>query len=188
MAFLISYSELFLIITALWIFLRIIFAVKNKAVCWKYELKLLSIYICIVVIVRLVCFPLSPSGGQMEKLLVYTTKDVWNRLNLIPFAFMVELYDGWEINFFGNIAMFIPLGMALPFCFEKMDNIKTVTLAGFLSSLFIEISQMFMYNRGTDVDDLITNTLGAFIGAFLYFYFFKRNAVRYSVPERAAVR
>ena len=65
--------------------------------------------------------------------------------------------------------MFIPVGIAFPFCFKKMDNIGKVTLAGLSCSLCIELLQLPLFNRTTDIDDLITNTTGAFVGAVLYF-------------------
>ena len=44
---------------------------------------------------------------------------------------------------------------------------STVALTGFLFSLSIEIVQMF--GRGaTDINDLITNTVGACLGFFIY--------------------
>lgn len=44
---------------------------------------------------------------------------------------------------------------------------KKVLMIGFCSSLFIETSQLFL-RRGTDVDDLILNTLGVYLGLVLY--------------------
>ena len=46
---------------------------------------------------------------------------------------------------------------------------KGVTLAAFGMTLFIELSQLLLYDHGTDIDDLILNTTGAFIGAMIYF-------------------
>ena len=33
----------------------------------------------------------------------------------------------------------------------------------------IEVSQLLFYERSSDIDDLILNTTGAFIGALIYF-------------------
>ena len=51
----------------------------------------------------------------------------------------------------------------------KASAIVEVVLAGFAFSLCIELSQLLLYSRGTDIDDLLTNTAGAFMGAVLYF-------------------
>ena len=65
--------------------------------------------------------------------------------------------------------MFIPVGMALPFCYKKLSNIIKVTLIGLCWTVFIEISQLPLYQRRTDIDDVLLNTLGVLIGAIIYF-------------------
>ena len=92
--------------------------------------------------------------------------------NLIPFAVIAKTADELArgnlsallINVIGNIAVFVPLG----FFFSLLWNlsIKKVLLFGFLCSLFIEVTQLFL-PRYTDVDDLILNTLGAWFGFLL---------------------
>jgi len=66
-----------------------------------------------------------------------------------------------------NIILFVPLGFFLPLLYKKYRHIGSVALVGFLLSLSIEIVQMF--GRGaTDINDLITNTVGACLGFFIY--------------------
>ncbi|EPY6470986.1 VanZ family protein [Clostridium sporogenes] len=89
-------------------------------------------------------------------------KEVFNtaRVENIP-GNEVMLYLG--ANILGNILMFGPLGLLLPLlwkCFRKFS--KTV-LFGFLVSFAIEFSQLFLA-RGTDIDDLILNTIGTMLG------------------------
>lgn len=67
-----------------------------------------------------------------------------------------------------NIALFMPLGFILPALWEKFVRLKYTVLVGFLLSLFIEVMQIFTY-RATDINDLLTNTLGTVVG-FLTFY------------------
>ena len=162
-----SYFQVMICITVLWIIYRIIAGLINKYVDWKYECKLLTVYASIAFVTRLVYFPLF--DYQNDKVFIYTTKTVTNRLNLLPFKSIIYKYDDWEINLFGNIAMFVPVGLSFPFCYKKLDNIGKVVLAGVCYSLLIELSQMFVFGRGTDIEDLITNTLGALVGAVLYF-------------------
>ncbi|MBQ0002890.1 MAG: VanZ family protein [Treponema sp.] len=56
---------------------------------------------------------------------------------------LFDIYDGWQINIIGNIAVFIPLGIIWPFCFGKLNSVKKTAFTGFCFSLFIEISQLF---------------------------------------------
>ena len=59
-----------------------------------------------------------------------------------------------------NIVLIIPLGFFLPLLYKKYDSLGKIALVGFLVSLSIEIAQMFG-TGATDINDLITNTVGA---------------------------
>lgn len=62
-----------------------------------------------------------------------------------------------------NVILFIPVGFMLPVIWKQYRSFKSAVLFGFMLSLFIEIFQIFTF-RSTDVNDLITNTLGSAIG------------------------
>lgn len=66
-----------------------------------------------------------------------------------------------------NVALFVPLGLALTFVFKKISLLKAAVI-GFSSSFLIEFLQCFIDNRDSSIDDLICNTLGAVIGYLLY--------------------
>lgn len=90
------------------------------------------------------------------------------RLHLIPIAGIPEDF----VNSVLNILLFLPLGVFLPFLYERFKSAKNVAVYGFLMSLSIELLQLF--NAGiTDVNDLIMNTLGAVLGYLLW-----KNAAR----------
>ena len=67
--------------------------------------------------------------------------------------------------------MFMPIGFFIPLLW-KVSNRKVIII-GFGSSLFIEICQLFL-TRGTDVDDLILNTIGTILGLLLYRFLYKK--------------
>lgn len=83
-------------------------------------------------------------------------------VNVIPFADMISDFA----NACLNILLFVPLGFFLPTLWSGFRNTKSVILTGFLTTCVIEISQIFTF-RTTDINDLITNTLGTIIGYFL---------------------
>jgi glycopeptide antibiotics resistance protein len=109
-----------------------------------------------------------------------------NKINLIPLAEPVWalkcLFDSacstrhssfWYllINGLGNIVVFIPLGLGLAGIFHRgrpWPTIGWATLVGGLFSLAIELMQLTISNRATDIDDLIFNTLGAALGALSF--------------------
>lgn len=79
--------------------------------------------------------------------------------NLIPFAGMASDVR----STLQNVALFFPLGVMLPLLWERYRNIRKMLPFAFILSLTIELLQIFTY-RATDVNDLITNTFGAFLG------------------------
>ncbi len=83
-------------------------------------------------------------------------------INLIPLA------DGFSLEFLLNVFCFIPLGFFCPMISKAYERVQNVLLLGFGFSLLIEVSQLFTLYRATDVSDLISNTLGTFIG-YLFF-------------------
>lgn len=94
-------------------------------------------------------------------------------INLIPFVIFSDCAEAFRIgdtsyfliNFVGNIVMFLPIGFFLPLLWWV--SVPHAVLTGFCVSLFVELCQL-LQPRGTDIDDLWLNTLGAAIGALLF--------------------
>lgn len=87
-------------------------------------------------------------------------------LRLFQFYYKNGMWTALLVNFLGNILMFIPIGLFAGLLSDRPRWWKG-TLWAFGLSLFIEISQLFVC-RGTDVDDLILNTLGGLLGHWLF--------------------
>lgn len=62
-----------------------------------------------------------------------------------------------------NMILFLPLGFLVPLLCDKFRSFRAVLKLALICSLFIELAQMFTY-RLSDINDLITNTLGALLG------------------------
>lgn len=97
------------------------------------------------------------------------------RVNLTPFRETWNQYryyarrGVWSfllINFLGNIVLFMPNGFFTALLMDKPRCWKSV-LATLGLSLMIEVFQLFI-SRGTDVDDLILNTLGGLLGYWMF--------------------
>ena len=104
-----------------------------------------------------------------------TNGNLLGEINLIPGKVFIDTWREsmvggywlyFAINFIGNICLFVPIGFCVPLLWNKSTLPKTL-LVGFLISLFIELCQL-PQARGTDIDDLWINTLGAMIGYLLY--------------------
>ena len=68
--------------------------------------------------------------------------------------------------FVGNIIWFVPLGAYLQYQ-KKFKKIGTIVLLGFFLSLTIESLQYVFGTGYSELDDLILNTVGAWLGALL---------------------
>lgn len=89
-------------------------------------------------------------------------------INYIRFDFTIDVIPFIPMasdikNSILNIILFIPFGIALPFLWKKFSSLKQVILFSLGMSLLIEILQILTF-RATDINDLITNTVGAILG------------------------
>ena len=110
-------------------------------------------------------------------------------INLIPFKY------GFGIENLLNIIFFMPLGFLLPTLWEKYRNFWSIFFYGLFFSLFIEIGQLFVGHRATDINDLITNTIGAIVGWVIFnalrkvfSKFFTKTAIHISSNEPLAIK
>ena len=162
----ISYLSVVTCITLLWVLVRMIVFKKSGRFSWKREAQLMLVYICIVVVARFTFFPFSKVDGRVQPL-IFDAVQMWNfRINLLPLVYITDYEALWEmkVNLIGNTAMFIPVGIIWPAVFRKLDTHRKVIAAGVGFSLFIEILQLPFYDRVTDIDDLILNSLGFLLG------------------------
>jgi glycopeptide antibiotics resistance protein len=157
-------------ISAVWLVIRTVCCLKVRKFDWKRELSLLLVYICIVVVVRFTFCPFGKVDGKIQPLLFDPVRILPCWLNLRPFVHLLDYPTMKEalLNLIGNTALFIPLGIVWPAVFKKLDSHKKVISAGFGMSLAIELLQLLFYDRATDIDDLILNTLGFLIGYGIY--------------------
>ena len=71
-------------------------------------------------------------------------------------------------NIILNICMFVPLGFLLPLGQKKLRKAWKTYLAGFLTTLLIELTQLILQRGIFEWDDLMDNTIGAMIGYGFY--------------------
>ena len=128
------------------------------------------VYICIVVVMRFTFFPFFKVDGKIQPLIFDASQMFPPRINLLPMVNLLdyEIFREMLINVIGNSTMFIPLGIVWPSVFRKLDTHKKVIAAGVGFSLCIEIFQLPFFDRVTDIDDLILNSLGFLIGYGIY--------------------
>lgn len=79
----------------------------------------------------------------------------------------------------GNVILFIPLGFLIPAIWRKMRKQVKIVAIGFLVSLSIELSQFLFTHRVANIDDVLLNSFGTWIGACIFYlcYRLKRRIV-----------
>ena len=166
----IPFAAAMLLVSFLWILVRAAVCINQKHISWKREAQLMLVYICIVVVMRFTFFPFSKVGGRIQPLLFDAAAVFPPRINLIPFVNLLnyEIYKEMLINVIGNTTMFIPLGIVWPCVCKKLDTHFKVIAAGVGFSLCIEILQLPFFDRVTDIDDLILNSVGFAVGYGIY--------------------
>ncbi len=166
----ISYTAALTAISAFWIIVRAAVCFKRKKIDWKWEALLLLVYICIAVVVRFTFFPFFKVDGKIAPLVYDAAKAFPPRLNFLPLVYLLDYEVKKEalINVIGNTAMFIPIGIILPSVYKKLDRHWKAILAGVGFSLCIEIIQLPFYDRVSDIDDLLLNSVGYIIGYLIF--------------------
>ena len=157
-------------ISLVWLAVRGLSWVRQKKICLRRELELLVVYICLIVVARFTFFPFGKVDGHIQPLL-FDAAAMWPpRYNLKPVIYLTDYPTYREIllNFIGNVAMFIPIGVIWPAVFRKLDRRWKIIAAGVGFSLCIEILQIPFFDRVSDVDDLILNSLGFLMGYGVY--------------------
>ena len=99
-----------------------------------------------------------------------------NPLSLFHWLYLLykfKNFNGFMLNYVGNVIMMIPFGFCIPILWKKVGN--KVIIIGFFVSVFIEISQLF-FNRVTDISDVILNVLGTYLGYLIYKAYLKVKA------------
>lgn len=116
---------------------------------------------------------LYPAGKQMYQIIPFSfIRDIINETHVIiskPSTYLYLFREDAFLQAIFNVLLLTPLGIYLRYYFRK--SFKQTILIGFLVSLFFELTQITglygIYNapyRLFDVDDLILNTTGCFVG------------------------
>ncbi|MFI3604816.1 VanZ family protein [Vagococcus fluvialis] len=129
-----------------------------------YILGYLLMFYLLIMLKEVIGFP---SISNWQRVLNVQGNIFDPNISLIPFV------NGILHSDYLNVVMFIPLGFFLPLMWRKYHNGFETIKFGFYLSLFIELSQLFTRFRATDINDLITNTIGAAVGWSIYFIFSK---------------
>lgn len=94
----------------------------------------------------------------------------------------LELFSTWGINkrnnalVIENVLLFIPYGFLSCAAFRGMRHILSCTAFGAATSVGVECLQLVTGRGFFQLDDILTNTIGAMLGCMVYLLFFRKHA------------
>jgi glycopeptide antibiotics resistance protein len=108
-----------------------------------------------------------------------SSENIYKLFNFIPFkktyADLIYIIENGPFarsnlakNIFGNILLFMPLPFFLRMIFN-IHKIAYMLLIGFVLSLWVETMQYIFVLGVSDIDDILLNVLGAFVGYLFCF-------------------
>jgi len=134
---------------------------KNIIVDYKSEFLNLLLFLSILFIISLTLFPIR-FGYKFEGFKIF---------NIIPFRIILKMLFEYPLgqflyNVVGNIVLFVPFGFSIYIKYNK--NKTNAILAIFIMTLSIEFIQGFIPYRFCEIDDIILNTFGGYIGIIIH--------------------
>ena len=137
------------------LYLPILFKLKKKGISPLRQLGYLGLFCSIFLIVyaTILFMPIT-----------FTPET--HTLNLVPFNFTD--FNQFVVEKVPNIMLFIPLRFFMPIVFKSTRKFYKTALISFVITFSIEFFQYFI-GRSSDIDDIITNLLGAIIGYGIFF-------------------
>ena len=155
---------------------------------------LLSLYLCLLLRLIVFKYPIPVLRGIIDEWELSNAKAGVATANLTPFKTIrmyIRYYDtinGFD-NLFGNILVFMPLGILIPLSFPGMRRFWEVLLHSFWLSLCIELFQLVSHFGAFDVDDILLNALGGLLGYLVFVIAsriwkrIKKDKLKGTVPE-----
>jgi len=154
---------------------------KEKSKREQILYVLFFLYLLFVIRVIIFKYPLS----TMQNIVSNWQKDVilegLHTANFVPFKTIKMYMQYYDLpglrsfsNLFGNVLIFIPVGIMLPMVHKPSKNVLLMLLNALFFIVGIEVFQLFSNFGAFDVDDIILNFFGVLIGGCIYNVFWKK--------------
>lgn len=140
-------------------------------------LKKVIFWLYIILIIMVVALKFNGSVQELfhrvDRFKYLKETENWINYNLVPLkSIRIQLKymnETWAaLNIIANIILFIPYGFLLPFTYKKCNNFVKCLGVVFFSVLIIELFQLVTLLGSFDIDDIILNLCGSFIGYIIY--------------------
>lgn len=125
---------------------------RQKPAAKRLPVVLFCVYIAVMLVITFLSRESGSRSGAMD-LQLFSTWGINARNN----AFVIE-----------NILLFIPYGFLYRWNFRQTGNVWRCLLLGAITSFGIELMQLVTGRGYFQIDDILTNTLGALLGGILF--------------------
>ena len=115
----------------------------------------------VLTILALTILPGGEASGPATGRSLVPFEDLLRSLGPDMPAYALDLAVG---NLLANLLLFVPFGMALGLRFPTVSRVRLVAVCLVLSGLVEGIQLLWSVGRSADVTDLLTNTLGGYLG------------------------
>lgn len=161
-------ARFYMVISVIWIALRIIRGLTTRKFDLSREIlvNLLFIFLCF-----LSYRVFEPFRFVLEKANKPNLIPVVNSLKMLRTANATEykpLIRIVQILLLGNLLIFVPIGFLVSILFRDLRSSWKILLVGAGISLTIEVLQLILAVRVFDIDDILLNALGTWIGYLLF--------------------
>ena len=180
--FMSTFGRLFLLCgSCLFLYLGALFLSKNRKdnKAMKVNLWIFFVLYCGLLITLTLFDPMWGRNGlsifnwTQADFSKYFNYYVESSVNFIPFKTIIgytkdiftSLLDTSTIfvNLLGNLVCMMPFALFIPMLFKKINSTKKFLITILCITLGIELIQFITFSGSCDIDDVILNTLGAFI-------------------------
>lgn len=176
----------------------VVFLIKKKPLSFHLLFLIFYIYLSKLFCLLFLPMPISLRGIEALRMFGRSVDDYYNIIPFHEFYLLIvnHITYFYQIkiacfHFLSNIAGFVPLGFFLPCFSNKLLKIKNILLAAFFIPFGIESLQLIVSlsinarYRYADIDDIIANFAGIFIGFLLLklAVFFFENVLHINITD-----
>ena len=161
-------TRFYLVISVIWIALRMIRGLATKKFDLKRELlvDLLFAFLCMLSYRVFEPFRFNfEDSGKVNLVPIINSLKMIRNANATEHVPMIRLV---QLLLWGNLLVFVPVGFAVSVLFKNLRSTWKMLLVGAGLSVTIEVLQLLLAVRVFDVDDILLNTLGTWLGYLVF--------------------
>ena len=161
-------ARFYLVISVIWVALRMIRGLATRKFDLKREIlvTLLFAFLCILSYRVFEPFRFGLEGSNKANFIpIVNSLKMIRTANATEYVPLIRLV---QVLLLGNLLVFVPFGLSVSILFKSLRSGWKMLLIGAGLSLTIELLQLILAVRVFDIDDILLNTLGTWLGYLLF--------------------